>query len=191
MNINILQIFSFLTQDWYVKFNIRDLKKNFYLSCLVQYNKFYIFLSFIRFSSLFFNNTMIEMVSFENNKVIDLNYNSVNNLTVVYNFYFFLLNLQFNLAVLKNFNKSIPSIASLYKIAQWSEREVGEMHGVVFKRKLDNRRLLLDYSFVGYPLLKSFAIMGYVELCFNFTLSWLYYLSLKLRDGGEHIIYFA
>jgi NADH:ubiquinone oxidoreductase subunit C len=134
VNINILQIFSFLTQDWYVKFNIRDLKKNFY---------------------------------------------------------FFLLNLQFNLAVLKNFNKSIPSIASLYKIAQWSEREVGEMHGVVFKRKLDNRRLLLDYSFVGYPLLKSFAIMGYVELCFNFTLSWLYYLSLKLRDGGEHIIYFA
>lgn len=41
------------------------------------------------------------------------------------------------------------------------------MFGISFLQKKDNRRLLLDFSFIGYPLLKSYPVTGYVELFYS------------------------
>jgi hypothetical protein len=40
----------------------------------------------------------------------------------------------------------------------WAEKEMSEMLGIAFKNYPDLRRLLLDYSFKGYPMQKDFCV---------------------------------
>jgi len=47
------------------------------------------------------------------------------------------------------------------------EREISEMFGICFSGKKDNRRLLLDFSFIGNPLLKSYPVTGFVEVFYS------------------------
>ena len=61
-------------------------------------------------------------------------------------------------------NEQIPSIVSVYPVANWYERETFDMYGVVFSGHPDLRRLLTDYGFNGYPLRKDFPLTGYVEV---------------------------
>jgi len=42
------------------------------------------------------------------------------------------------------------------------------MFKVIFKHKIDKRRLLLDYSRQENPLLKNFPSEGYNDVFFNF-----------------------
>lgn len=67
----------------------------------------------------------------------------------------------------------------------WPERECAELLGVSFAHKLDARRLMLDYTFEGAPLLKAFPITGYEELEFAPVVRGLAYQLLRLRDEGE------
>jgi len=57
----------------------------------------------------------------------------------------------------------VPSITSIYKSAEWPEREVWDMYGLFFSDHPDLRRLLTDYGFEGHPLRKDFPLTGYVE----------------------------
>ena len=54
--------------------------------------------------------------------------------------------------------KSCPSLVSVYKGANWMERECFEMFGIQFDGHPDLRRLLLPEDWEGYPLLKSYAV---------------------------------
>jgi len=45
------------------------------------------------------------------------------------------------------------------------------MMGAFFYNKLDNRKLLLDYSFIGFPLLKIYPSAGFIELIYSFLTS--------------------
>jgi NADH/F420H2 dehydrogenase subunit C len=55
-----------------------------------------------------------------------------------------------------NERPEIPSLVSLYASANWLEREVYDMNGIVFAGHPDLRRILLDDDFEGFPMLKSF-----------------------------------
>ena len=44
------------------------------------------------------------------------------------------------------------------------------MFGITFYHKWDARRLMVDYSFEGTPLLKQFPAIGYEELEYDFLL---------------------
>ena len=57
----------------------------------------------------------------------------------------------------------VESIVSLYKGAEWYEREVYDMFGIMFENLKDCRRLLTDYGFEGHPLRKDFPLSGYKE----------------------------
>lgn len=61
------------------------------------------------------------------------------------------------------------SISLISPSAQWSEREVSEMYGVVYLNKDDSRNLLLDYSSSFNPLLSEFPCSGYLELQYSPT----------------------
>lgn len=51
-----------------------------------------------------------------------------------------------------------PSIASLYPIANWLEREVWDQYGIVFEGHPNLKRILNHVDFVGHPLRKDYPI---------------------------------
>lgn len=61
----------------------------------------------------------------------------------------------------------VPSVVTIWGGANWYEREVYDLFGIVFIGHPDLRRLLSDYSFVGHPLRKDYPMMGYDELRYD------------------------
>ena len=51
-----------------------------------------------------------------------------------------------------------PSLMSVYRGANWMERECYDMFGIRFEGHPDLRRMLLSDDWVGHPLLKSYAV---------------------------------
>ena len=53
-------------------------------------------------------------------------------------------------------NPQVPSVCSLWAIAEWQEREVYDMFGILFENHPDLRRVLLDDDWQGFPLRKDY-----------------------------------
>ena len=51
----------------------------------------------------------------------------------------------------------IATVEDVWKVANWFEREVFDLFGVVFEGHSDLRRILLPEDWVGYPLRKDFV----------------------------------
>ena len=52
----------------------------------------------------------------------------------------------------------VPSLADLWKSAEWNERETYDMFGVEFEGHPDLRRILMPDDYTGYPLRKEFPL---------------------------------
>jgi NADH-quinone oxidoreductase subunit C len=55
---------------------------------------------------------------------------------------------------------SVPSLFSLWKGADWLEREVFDMYGIVFEGHPDLRRILMPEEFTAFPLRKDYPMQG-------------------------------
>lgn len=55
---------------------------------------------------------------------------------------------------------TLPSAFPLWKGADWMEREVYDMYGIVFEGHPDLRRILLPEEFVSHPLRKDYPLRG-------------------------------
>ena len=55
---------------------------------------------------------------------------------------------------------TIPSAFPLWKGADWLEREVYDMYGIVFAGHPDLRRILMPEAFTSYPLRKDYPLRG-------------------------------
>jgi NADH-quinone oxidoreductase subunit C len=52
----------------------------------------------------------------------------------------------------------VDSLASLWPAANWLEREVWDMFGIVFRNHPDLKRILLYAEFQGHPLRKDYPV---------------------------------
>jgi NADH-quinone oxidoreductase subunit C len=55
---------------------------------------------------------------------------------------------------------ALPSVYSLWKGADWMEREVYDMFGIRFTGHPDLRRILMPEEFTAYPLRKDYPLQG-------------------------------
>jgi NADH-quinone oxidoreductase subunit C len=76
----------------------------------------------------------------------------------------------------------VPSIISVYRGADWFEREVYDLYGVLFSGHPDLRRLLTDYGFEGHPLRKDFPLTGFVEVRWDDELKRVVYDPVRLAQ---------
>lgn len=86
---------------------------------------------------------------------------------VVYHFLSMYQNHRIRLRVGIREDDMVPSIIEVHPSANWFEREVFDMFGVLFSGHPDLRRILTDYGFRGYPLRKDFPTTGYTEVRYD------------------------
>ena len=86
---------------------------------------------------------------------------------VVYHFLSMYQNQRIRLRVSVREDDMVPSITSVHPSANWFEREVFDMFGILFSGHPDLRRILTDYGFRGYPLRKDFPTTGYTEVRYD------------------------
>ena len=56
--------------------------------------------------------------------------------------------------------ESIPSVESIWKVANWYEREAYDLFGIRFENHPDLRRILLWEGYEGHPLRKDYPAEG-------------------------------
>ena len=56
--------------------------------------------------------------------------------------------------------ESIPSVESIWKGANWYEREAFDLFGITFENHPDLRRIMLWDGYEGHPLRKDFPVEG-------------------------------
>ncbi len=86
---------------------------------------------------------------------------------VIYHFLSMYQNQRIRLRVEVREEDMVPSIMSVHPSANWFEREVFDMFGILFSGHPDLRRILTDYGFRGHPLRKDFPTTGYTEVRYD------------------------
>jgi NADH-quinone oxidoreductase subunit C len=80
----------------------------------------------------------------------------------------------------------VASATAVFPGADWYEREVYDLFGVLFDGHPDLRRILTDYGFDGHPLRKDFPMTGFVELRYDDQEKRVRYAPVNLNQEFRH-----
>jgi len=84
-----------------------------------------------------------------------------NRFTVVYNIFSMKHNFRLRLkADVDEADCKIDSVSSVWRAANWQERETYDMYGIKFNNHPDLRRMYMPEEFEYHPLRKDFPLMG-------------------------------
>ena len=76
-------------------------------------------------------------------------------------------NLRIKIEISVDEKTTVPTITKIFPSANWMEREVFDMYGIIFKNHPDLIRILTVYGFEGYPLRKDFPLTGNYEVRYS------------------------
>jgi len=119
---------------------------------------------------------------------------------VVYHFLSMYQNHRIRVTVAVDEDQMLPSLHLIHPSANWFEREVFDMFGLLFTGHPDLRRILTDYGFRGHPLRKDFPTTGYTEVRYDEAQKRVVYEPVKLVqeyrqfdfmspwEGGKYIL---
>ncbi len=99
---------------------------------------------------------------------------------LVYHFLSMYQNHRIRLKVAVGETDMVPSLVEVHPSANWFEREVFDMFGILFSGHPDLRRILTDYGFRGFPLRKDFPTTGYTEVRYDEAQKRVVYEPVKL-----------
>ena len=99
---------------------------------------------------------------------------------LVYHFLSMFRNHRIRIKVAVDEADMVPSIIDIHPSANWFEREVFDMFGILFSGHPDLRRILTDYGFRGHPLRKDFPTTGYTEVRYDEVQKRVVYEPVKL-----------
>ena len=78
---------------------------------------------------------------------------------IVLNMYSFAKNERLRLKAQAAADERVPSVQGIWSTANWMEREVYDMFGIVFEGHPDLKRILLPEEWQGFPLRKDYDIL--------------------------------
>lgn len=187
MSINFKLYFKYLFEKINFTFinNLTSKSKN--INILLHKDFLYYTTLHLKLASPFYCTQLVDIFAYEINSntslphktsnVFTQNITKAQSVVTVYNFhslqtcdrfYLFMLN---NFGSVKStnstFNSNFFSITELFPAANWLEREVSELHGIVFTGKQDLRNLLLQYGDSTAPFQKSFPTIGLNEMYYD------------------------
>jgi NADH-quinone oxidoreductase subunit C len=101
---------------------------------------------------------------------------------VVYNLLSITTNTRIRVKLSAGEDDLVHTATGVFKSANWFEREVWDMYGIMFEGHPDLRRILTDYGFEGHPQRKDFPLTGYVELRYDEEQKRVVYEPVKLQQ---------
>lgn len=142
---------------------------------LIPYTVNYFTALHVKFSTSFFSSQLVDIFSYEKPvskkiyKILRSNlWNSPLATILVYNFHSLLTQKRLFIFSLKKDKKLLyKTISELFSNANWLEREVSELYGLIFEGKGDTRNLMLQYGDNFNPFQKFFPSIGLKEMFFN------------------------
>ena len=115
--------------------------------------------------------------------------NRIDRFEIVYHLLSVSLNQRIRLKLSVNDGDTVPSIVSIFDAANWYEREVWDLYGVIFTDHPDLRRILTDYGFEGHPLRKDFPLTGHNEVRYSEEQKKVIYEPVKLEQNYRNFDY--
>ena len=101
---------------------------------------------------------------------------------VVYHLLSMRMNQRIRVRIRTDEETAVPSVVSLWPVANWFEREAFDMYGIQFADHPDLRRILTDYGFEGWPLRKDFPLTGHYEVRYDDLEKRVIYEPVKLAQ---------
>ena len=112
-----------------------------------------------------------------------------------FDIFYILLSLSLNKRILVKTsikeNQNVESITSIYKSANWYERECFDLFGIQFNNHPDLRRIMTDYNFEGHPLRKDFPLTGHTEVRYDDLEKKVVYEPVKLAQEYRDFDYMS
>ena len=76
----------------------------------------------------------------------------------------------------------VSSVVGVWPVADWYEREVFDLFGILFEAHPDLRRILTDYGFIGHPFRKDFPLEGHVEVRYDLEKQRVIYQPVSIEN---------